>query len=688
MPVFNGSPPNDPNYIVGGVLNDTLNGFGGNDTLDGGGGLDVLNGGDGNDILIVRAGNTANGGNHDDLFRIYADGAVGLFGGAGTDTIQTEGSYDLTGATITGIERLNAYYTYLTAAQLNSFLVVAGYTGTNYGIVYLTEGGTANVDLDASLTNYFQLTGSSQDDTVTFVATDTTNLIVRAGDGHDSITGAAGNDSLAGDGGNDTLRGLAGNDTLDGGGGLDLLSGGDGNDTLFVRGGTTAYGDAGDDFFRLYGSSPVAIHGGAGFDILQSETTTNLTGATITGFEKLHAYYTSLTVAQLREFAVVAGYGGTYNWAVVGLTQGGTATVDLDASLTDYFQLTGSSQADLLTFVPTDTAKIRINAGDGNDRILGAAAADTFNGEAGNDTLNGKGGNDTLDGGDGIDLLIGGNGNDTLHVRSGDTALGDAGDDLFRVYESGAIRFEGGTGNDVLQTEGGYSITGAVLIGIEKLHAYFTSLSAAQLNSFALVAGYGGTSANATVTLTQGGTANVKLDTTLTDFFQLNGSAQADLITFAPSGVVKIRAYGGGGNDRIFGGAGADTLEGQAGNDTLKGGKGLDILNGGAGFDVFDFDQVSDSPLSGPDTIVFFDGPGAVAGDLIDLSGIDADTTVAGNQAFIFNSTGTGGLSIVDSGTDTLIRGNTDGDAAFEFVIRITDGAVTAAMYTAADFIL
>lgn len=91
---------------------------------------------------------------------------------------------------------------------------------------------------------------------------------------------------------------------------------------------------------------------------------------------------------------------------------------------------------------------------------------------------------------------------------------------------------------------------------------------------------------------------------------------------------------------------------------------------------------------SAPDTIVFFDAPGAGAGDLIDLSGIDANTLTAGNGAFTFGSTATGGLSLVSQGTSTLIRGNTDADAAFEFALLITDGATSHTSYTAADFIL
>lgn len=40
------------------------------------------------------------------------------------------------------------------------------------------------------------------------------------------------------------------------------------------------------------------------------------------------------------------------------------------------------------------------------------------------------------------------------------------------------------------------------------------------------------------------------------------------------------------------------------------------------------------------------------------------------------------------SGTDTLIRGNVDGDATVEFEIAIADGSVSHTAYSASDFIL
>ena len=83
-----------------------------------------------------------------------------------------------------------------------------------------------------------------------------------------------------------------------------------------------------------------------------------------------------------------------------------------------------------------------------------------------------------------------------------------------------------------------------------------------------------------------------------------------------------------------------------------------------------------------------FQGAGGALGDLIDLSGIDANKAKAGDQAFVLAGTGRGHLSIVDDGNRTIIRGNTDRDIAFEFELVIKDGAVLASFYSAADFIL
>ena len=79
-----------------------------------------------------------------------------------------------------------------------------------------------------------------------------------------------------------------------------------------------------------------------------------------------------------------------------------------------------------------------------------------------------------------------------------------------------------------------------------------------------------------------------------------------------------------------IGGPGDDTFYGDASANRFQGGGGSDLFFGAAGADRFDYDRVSGSvPGSGRDLIADYEDV-----DIIDLSGIDADTTRPGDQAF------------------------------------------------------
>jgi Ca2+-binding RTX toxin-like protein len=62
---------------------------------------------------------------------------------------------------------------------------------------------------------------------------------------------------------------------------------------------------------------------------------------------------------------------------------------------------------------------VSIDAGDGNDTVVGGGSADELNGGAGNDILTGGAGADTLDGGEGNDILTGGIGADVFNSGEG-----------------------------------------------------------------------------------------------------------------------------------------------------------------------------------------------------------------------------------------------------------------------------
>lgn len=125
------------------------------------------------------------------------------------------------------------------------------------------------------------------------------------------------------------------------------------------------------------------------------------------------------------------------------------------------------------------------------------------------------------------------------------------------------------------------------------------------------------------------------------------------------------------GRDLISGGRGADALYGNDGDDTLVGGAGSDTLTGGYGADSFRFSAVGESSADHPDLIADLGKK-----DVVDLSGIDADTGQAGDQAFVLVSqldghAGQAALSY-DAGADlTTLALDTDGDGVADAVIDI-----------------
>jgi Ca2+-binding RTX toxin-like protein len=89
---------------------------------------------------------------------------------------------------------------------------------------------------------------------------------------------------------------------------------------------------------------------------------------------------------------------------------------------------------------------------------------------------------------------------------------------------------------------------------------------------------------------------------------------------------------GGDNDDRLSGGLGDDLLDGGTGGDQLAGGAGADQLRGGSGRDWFVYQSFAESATGSRDRLLDF-----VAGvDRIDLSDIDANAELAGNQAFVW----------------------------------------------------
>jgi Ca2+-binding RTX toxin-like protein len=644
----------NPNILDGGPEDDTLNGLGGDDELDGGAGVDTLNGGDGDDLLWVRAGDTGNGGAGDDILAVSESLPFALNGGAGYDILRFESSYDITGATLTGIEQLNLWAApRMTATQLASFGLVMGYAEDYANArVDLTQGGAATVNLSPTLTNFFELNGSAQNDLITFNADYAGIIYFDGGAGNDTVSAGAGDDVLDGGDGNDTLNGLDGDDEIDGEGGVDTLNGGDGDDLLWVRADDTGNGGAGDDILAVRESLPFALNGGAGYDILRFESSYDITGATLTGIEQLNLWAAPrMTATQLASFGLVMGYAEDYANARVDLTQGGAATVNLSPTLTSYFELNGSAQNDLITFnagyagiiyfdggAGNDTVNAGagddvLDGGDGDDTLNGGAGDDEIDGEAGDDTLNGGGGDDTLEGGLGSDVIRGGSGNDTLagyrigatdsQDNAADQLFGEAGDDVILLHAGDTG--DGGEGNDRIVAAGS-----AVLIG--------------GAGNDTLI----GSTANDTLA---GGTG---VDTA--SYERSSADVTVDLMIAGP------QATGGGGVDtlsgveNLTGGSGDDVLLGTGGANVLRGLAGDDTLNGRGGSDTASYQGANgvrvDLRIAGPQNTL-----GAGLDTLIsieNLIGSEGDDVLIGNAGNNVIEGGAGADEIVGlGGVDT-----------------------------------
>ena len=141
---------------------------------------------------------------------------------------------------------------------------------------------------------------------------------------------------------------------------------------------------------------------------------------------------------------------------------------------------------------------------------------------------------------------------------------------------------------------------------------------------------------------------------------------------------------GTSGDDLILGLRGNDRLSGNDGADLIFGGAGQDTLSGGAGDDHFVFSSINGSKIAAPDLIQDFQ-----SGDVIDLSQIDANRGLSGDQAFEWTGSNTfngqaGELRAYFDGINTIIEGNVDGDTVADFQIQVNGDVALRAV----DFLL
>jgi len=693
------------------------------DLLAGDGGANVLNGGEGNDELNGRLGNdTMNGGAGADRaifsgtrsqYTVTRTGpaSVSIVGPDGTDTITGVESFTFGSETFSFDQVVQA------ATAGDDTL-----TGTNGPD---TIDGLGGNDIITGLGGNDTLIGGDGDDTLT------------GGDGDDALIGGAGADTINGGAGDDLVSSINlatdGADNANLGEGADRVNfaGGVGQIRLTFTSAEVGDGNANDS------SGGLAVRA-------QAEGSLDDPSGTVARFDDEGITFTAAArqTFDIRDTSGVAR-GDQFGVAVLGTAGADVLAVGADArahyfnaglgndrvtggSANDFLvggegndQLSGAGGADNLLGGLGDDVLI---GGAGGDRLDGGSGADTasyaasaaavvvtlgggaaggdaaddvligienligsdFNdvlvGDAGANRLTGGGGADRLDGGDGADELLGGEGDDVLAGGAGfsDTILGGNGADTVtyagaargvivdldvqrttdRVSDDTLDSIENATGtafDDIFFGSGGDNVLDGGSGGSDDIRGY------GGVDTVSYASSERGVIIDLDVQLTSDGLAQ----DTLQSIENAKGSDFNDIV------------FGSSIANTMEGGLGADQLNGYGGADVLVGGADADTLFGGADGDRFVFTAMSDSRLGASDRITDFK---AAEGDLIDLSAIDANLSIAGDQAFVFVSrfTGQAGeatLVFDASANRSSLLLDLDGDAVADFRLFL-DGDV------------
>jgi Ca2+-binding RTX toxin-like protein len=525
------------------------------------GGNFIIDTADGNDTVKGSVlADTIKGGRGEDL----------LDGGQGGD------SYWVSGLISGGWESFSGYDTYAD-------------TGSN-GIDRIVAIGTDDVDIGLADGNFLSSNGIEQ-----LVNQTSKNVGGVAVAGLVRLLGSWANNVLdlrnvAIVGGNVRVEAGDGDDTIDGSSSADLIRSGKGNDVLNGRGGADTYEVSGNQASNFEGFDSYA-DSGTGFGEIDTILVVSATGSDAVDIG-------------LRSFAASSGI----------------ERIDASAT-TGKVQLLGDGNANSLNFTNTTIvgANVVIDAGDGNDSVVGSG---------GNDRILTSGGNDTLNGGAGSDS----------YEVSGTQASGFAGFDTYADAGTGA-----GEVDRIVAAAG----TAAVDIG---LNGFSSTSRIEEIDA---------TTTTGTVRLLGDGNAN-----------NFNFSAVNLLGTnlLIDLGGGNDTVVGSAGNNRILGGTGTDSLNGAGGSDTYEV-SGTQANNFG-GYDVY---ADSGTGVGEVDRIVAAAGSAAVDIGLTSFSAsasrievIDATTTTGvvrllGNTAansFNFSGVsllGTNVLIDLDGGNDTLI---------------------------------
>lgn len=576
----------------------------------------------------------------------------------------------------------NPYDTEVTALPDGGWLVTyIVYDGDTFGIAQQRfdqdgnrMGGETRVDNNQNVNNFEVHVAATPDGgwTTTWITGGGATFEVVQRHFTPDIYGTAAADTLTGTSWVETIVGLGGDDIIDGGAGRDIMIGGFGDDTYHVD-------SAQDEVRELFGQGVDTVLASVAFGLANNQAD----NIVLTGAANISASGNGLANALTGNTGNNTLNGNNGNDMLVGgngddTLNGGAGDDTLNGGFGND-RLAGGGGRDTASYVGAGggvTVSLGLilaqnTVGAGVDTLLdvenlvGSALNDTLTGNDFDNVFEGGAGDDTLIGGNGIDTLVYANAAGNVTVRLGQTTsqntlaggidtvsgfenvVGSAFDDILSG-NAGTNVIEGSAGNDTIDGNGGVDT------------ASYASASSRVRVDLSVV----GRQA------TQGAG-----DDLLSSIENLTGSRFNDEL------------IGNIGVNTLDGGDGNDTLLGLAGADKLIGGRGQDVLFGGTGADRFIFDD-GDSGLlnTTADGILDFNQS---EGDRLALSQIDANTNLAGDQAFVFLGLSlfseiAGEIIQYSDGGFTVVAGDTNGDGFADFLIYLS-GAYTL---TGTDFIL
>lgn len=448
-------------------------------------------------------------------------------------------------------------------------------------------------------------------------------------EGQDTLSGDAGDDELNGGAGDDTLNGGDGADRLDGGVGADAMSGGGGNDRYYVN-------DSGDTVVESTGGGTDIVYSTVSFSLADDVEWLDLVGGNINGTGNAGANFIFGSAGD----NVLSGgdgndtlYGGFGNDILIG-GAGADRMFGYAGDDTYYVDDAGDQVSEYK--VGYDTVIIADGVSSWSAATQSIEAITLADGHDGGEffanaataiRMIGAAGSETIHGSNRDDVLIGGGGNDFLYA---------------------------GIGNDVLDARGGT----ATMVGGRGHDTYYVGDSADQITELDEIGEdtvYAGVSYQLS--------ANV-------EFLNLTGTDNID-------GFGAEASY-----DR-------NQVNGNAGDNVLDGGWGNDKIAGGAGADTFRISTVFQSGGAAIEKDIFVDVNFA-EGDRIDLSMVDANENIDGDQAFVFVSgfSGAGGEAVLvtarDYGYKVLIL-DINGDKVADHSVTIYNPVTTEPVLNGAE---